>query len=715
MRAFYETLGLLYLITIVTSQNGVESTSPCQPSHEWSRVCVDCVCELADFDRNENFDTLDACKLYAENNGYDIISYIEKHGNCRVGYEAWCSSTRSKDDSETHKLKVETCPAYGPILIAGAPANGNAEVVNPNPSQKLGEVQCCKNGSCTRKSSSNVCLSGSGDDGIKMTFREATNLCEGLGSGWSLCTRAEVNSNICNNKGCSHDRQLVWAIDHVDTVWSNMKGFDSILSNDEENSIEIRIDQGHDHYVHEDCKTLCKSVGSVCLNGWRDEEMTKQIGCSNNNKDTFVCSCAIIDDLDRKSKVINYDDCTSEYAVTGHGHGHHWPFVCPANTAVVSVETRAVESDEQKFTTLSMQCCGLVDKLTGPQNCDRIPEESHHKLLGGGSSSVEDQWLAQCGPNAIMVGMWDDDTKGDFDDIDAAKCCTLDTPFTSGKKIDNDDCVVVNLSPNSKSSCPLDYVLVGIYDHETTQFERLRKMKCCRVLESILPTVSPTQMPTTDMPSECPTVSPVTSIPSVSPTTNDPTLYPSQSPTTDQPTNAPSLSPSTSEPSISPSLSPSFSVPTSYPTMSPSKNPTTDEPTALPTISPSTDQPTKFPTTSPSTGEPSAFPTTEDPSSFPTMQPSTDSPTKFPSQNPTTDDPTAFPSTRPTNAPTMCEPTCRSHADQVVNILGRLLDFNSELLKIVRRRSEPHLTTVLNEMTSDLEQLKHQMNIVTMM
>jgi len=98
------------------------------------------------------------------------------------------------------------------------------------------------------------------------------------------------------------------------------------------------------------------------------------------------------------------------------------------------------------------------------------------------------------------------------------------------------------------------------------------------------------------------------------------------------------------------------------------------------------------------------------------MQPSTDSPTKFPSQNPTTDDPTAFPSTQPTNAPTMCEPTCRSHADQMVNILGRLLDFNSELLKIVKLRTSSHpLTIVLNEMTSDLELLKDQMNIVTMM
>merc|ERR1719317_1876132 len=67
--------------------------------------------------------------------------------------------------------------------------------------------------------------------------------------------------------------------------------------------------------------------------------------------------------------------------------------------------------------------------------------------------------------------------------------------------------------------------MVGLWDSNITAFDRVRKMKCCRVLESILPTVSPTQMPTTDDPSECPTVSPTTSIPSMSPTTDDPTLY----------------------------------------------------------------------------------------------------------------------------------------------------------------------------------------------
>lgn len=620
----------------VTSQNIVESTSSCEPSHEWIMVCDDCRCEMMDTIA-DSIDTLDACKTYAQNHGYDFISFNEKRSKCSVGYETWCSSTKSGTAWESHKLTVKDC------------------------------------------------------------------------------------------------------LDNDTPVWSNMKGFSSICS-DDEHSIEILIDRVQkknygrtsqsvsiadlyvaldDTNVGEDCKTLCESVGSVCLNAWGNGKdrcpdnykSEKQIGCNNNRHNSFVCSCAVIDSSD-KSKVINYEDCTSQYAVTGHLQNpeDRWPFECPANTAVVSVETRAVETDETKWTLMSMQCCGLVDKVTELHNCDRIPEKLHHRLQGGGSSSVEDQWDAQCGPNAIMVGVWDDDTKGDFDDVDAAKCCTVDTLFTSGEKIDNLDCVVVNLSPNSKSSCPLDYVMVGIYDHEATQFERVRKMKCCHVLESILPTVSPTLMPSTEEPSYCPTVSPVTSIPSRSPTTDDPTSYPSQNPTTDQPTNAPSLTPSTSEPSISPSLCPTFSVPTSYPTSSPSKHPTTDAPTISPTISPSTDQPTEFPTTSPSTEEPSASPTTEEPSMFPTMSPSTDNPTKFPSRNPTTDDPTAFPSTIPTHAPTICEPTCRSHTDQMVNILGRLLDFNSDLLEVVRiRGSKDPLTDAMNGMISDLERLKQQM------
>jgi len=408
------------------------------------------------------------------------------------------------------------------------------------------------------------------------------------------------------------------------------------------------------------------------------------------------------------SKVINYDDCTTIHSKTGPHYEvplEDWETKCPENTAVVSVETMETEPHNQYWNIAKMQCCPLVDKITVSQY--RIPELTEgvpNYLQGGGSSSVEDQWEAQCPPNAVMVGIYDNDDNGDFDDIDATKCNTLDCPYTCGEKIDNDDCVVVNISPYSLSSCPIDYVMVGLWDDADTYFSRVRKMKCCRVLESILPTASPTQMPTTDDPSQCPTVSPTTSIPSMSPTTNEPTLYPSQNPTTEQPTDAPSLSPSTEEPSISPSRCPTFSDPTYYPSKSPSKSPTTDSPTLLPTISPSTDQPTKFPSTSP---------TTEEPSLFPTMPPSTDSPTKSPSQNPTTEEPTAFPSTPPTYAPTLCEPTCRSHADQMVNFLDLMLDFNTVLLESVEfRKSDEPLQIALDEMILRLRRLKDHMNIV---
>jgi len=408
------------------------------------------------------------------------------------------------------------------------------------------------------------------------------------------------------------------------------------------------------------------------------------------------------------SKVINYDDCTTIESVTGPHYEvdpEDWETTCPENTAVVSVETMETEPHNQYWSIAKMQCCPLVDKITGSQY--RIPEligGVPNYLQGGGSLSVEDQWEAQCPPNAVMVGIYDNDDNGDFDDIDATACNTLDCPYTCGEKIDNDDCVVVNISPYSLSSCPIDYVMVGLWDAAGTYFSRVRKMKCCRVLESIPPTVSPTQMPTTDDPSQCPTVSPTTSIPSMSPTTNEPTLYPSQNPTTEQPTDAPSLTPSTEEPSISPSRCPTFSDPTYYPSKSPSKSPTTDSPTLLPTISPSTDRPTKFPSTSP---------TTEDPSLFPTMPPSTDSPTKSPSQNPTTEEPTAFPSTPPTYAPTLCEPTCRSHADQMVNFLDLMLDFNTVLLESVEfRKSDEPLQIALDEMIMRLRRLKDHMNIV---
>merc|ERR1719457_467023 len=318
-------------------------------------------------------------------------------------------------------------------------------------------------------------------------------------------------------------------------------------------------------------------------------------------------------------------------------------------------------SAQRKWTITSMQCCGLVDKLTDTSSSSRIPDHHLKPLPSGGPSSAEAQWEVQCGPNAIMTGLWDDDTKGAFTEPDAVKCYTLYTPFTSGEKIDNTDCAVVNLSPRSKSSCPIDYVMVGIYDDETTQWMRVRKIKCCRVLESILPTMSPTQMPTTDEPSNSPTVSPSTSNPSMSPSTEEPTVYPSQNPTTDQPTYSPSLTPSTG------------------PTKSPSTSPTTDEPTLYPSQHPTTVQPTNTPSVSPSTG-----------------------PTKSPSVSPTTDEPTAFPSTSPTNAPTVCEPACRSHTDQMMSILGRVLVY-------LERTSDEPSKNELTEMLLDFHSLQAQL------
>merc|ERR1712002_237093 len=348
----------------------------------------------------------------------------------------------------------------------------------------------------------------------------------------------------------------------------------------------IRIGAG---YTEAQCASACAAIGQGCC------FLNNNDACYHRSSETLYDNT---DELNRaalctaaESKVINYDDCNSQYSLTGElwNLADPWPTECPANSAVVSVETKVVESSELTWTIMSMQCCGLVDKVTDAQNCNQIPEQFHRTLKGGGYSTAEDQWDAQCGPNAIMVGIWDNDSKGDFDDIDAVKCCTLDTPFTSGEKINRDDCAVVNLAPNSKSSCPLDYVLVGIYDDAATQFERVRKMKCCRVLESILPTVSPTQMPTPDEPSQSPTVSPTTSIPSMSPTTDEPTAFPSIAPT-----NAPSIA--------------------------------------------------------------------------------------------------------PTNAPTVCEPTCRSHSDQMMNILGRLLVY-------IDRTSDGPLKNELSEMILDFHSL----------
>merc|ERR1711953_997906 len=109
---------------------------------------------------------------------------------------------------------------YPFALIDAAPNSGGfqGETVNPDPSQKLGEVQCCDSiMGCSRRkrwhsNSNSECLSGMTDN-IKFTLQEAIDLCASIGRDWTLCTREEIDNNVCQGKGCGHDKALVWAWD----------------------------------------------------------------------------------------------------------------------------------------------------------------------------------------------------------------------------------------------------------------------------------------------------------------------------------------------------------------------------------------------------------------------------------------------------------------------------------------------------------------------
>ena len=87
--------------------------------------------------------------------------------------------------------------------------------MNPDPTAKLGEVQCCKtDGTCTRRSpwnsdSNDDCISGNNDDS-KYSLQEAANMCAALGENWSLCTREQVSNGNCRGKGCAIDWAYVW-------------------------------------------------------------------------------------------------------------------------------------------------------------------------------------------------------------------------------------------------------------------------------------------------------------------------------------------------------------------------------------------------------------------------------------------------------------------------------------------------------------------------
>merc|ERR1719493_496284 len=91
---------------------------------------------------------------------------------------------------------------------------------------------------------------------------------------------------------------------------------------------------------------------------------------------------------------------------------------------------------------------------------------------------------------------------------------------------------------------------------------------------SYMPTVNPSNAPTTSTPTQQPS----TEDPSMSPSTEEPTRTPSMSPSTEDPSKTPSASPSTEEPSKTPSVSPSTEEPTHAPSSSPSVSPSTEEP-----------------------------------------------------------------------------------------------------------------------------------------
>lgn len=84
----------------------------------------------------------------------------------------------------------------------------------------------------------------------------------------------------------------------TNTDWSTMKDFASICSQSHI-STEIRVDSDN---ADTDCDTLCRSVGSTCLDGWGDfqnercpvgseREQVHTMGCTNANHRSFVCSC----------------------------------------------------------------------------------------------------------------------------------------------------------------------------------------------------------------------------------------------------------------------------------------------------------------------------------------------------------------------------------------------------------------------------------------
>jgi len=211
-----------------------------------SGVCTDSKCVIY---RNQKFNPIDygvngrtvtkdakECSYRCETTSDCIGSSWWSDGGCHLvtdgaelEYKSGVTSYRCLRPKRTPRspVRIQT-PAP---VVATEPPRSNFALVdggpgsdkrlqpywNPDPNQKLGEVQCCKDGQCTRRNPWNSrrnrnCISGNRDSS-KFTLQEAKDMCASLGWGWTLCTRWEVENKKCNKKGCNHDSQYVWVLE----------------------------------------------------------------------------------------------------------------------------------------------------------------------------------------------------------------------------------------------------------------------------------------------------------------------------------------------------------------------------------------------------------------------------------------------------------------------------------------------------------------------
>jgi len=150
--------------------------------------------------------------------------FSENDAKCKVKNEApeFCGCLKCNDAWTTPKpiptpepiVSLPSRPNYA--LVDGGPGSDKKlqDWWMPNFWERIGEVQCCKDGKCTRRNPWNSgkkkdCMSGH-KDGSKFSLQEARDMCNYLGDGWRLCTRSEVDQKMCNKKGCSHDSAHVW-------------------------------------------------------------------------------------------------------------------------------------------------------------------------------------------------------------------------------------------------------------------------------------------------------------------------------------------------------------------------------------------------------------------------------------------------------------------------------------------------------------------------